>query len=192
MCRFTVILVGNLTLFTAGCASSHRSLPHDSWSKPVKAKALEFEGVYRNHSLDSQTGKAAENGNELVVFLLGPTHASSGAGERLEIRAAKNGQQLKLRLLNEQGSQIDSGTLQRGSDFDFADGRLIVHGPDSGLRSLNSNFGPGLTVRRYRLHLTASGDLLASNSQSSAMLGMILIPGASTMEFWMFWPKLAK
>ena len=186
-------LLGTVALFTTGCVSSQRWPPHGSWPEPVKAKNLEqFEGVFRNQSFDSETGKAAKNGNELVVFLLGPTHGSSGAGERLEIRASKDEQQLMLRLLDKQGSQIDFGTLRRGSNFDFADGRLIVPAPYSGFRSVNSNWGPGVTLQRDRIHLTAGGDLLASTSENSAMLVMCLIPGISTMKYWMFWPKLAK
>ena len=193
MHRLIIILTGTLLLFTAGCVSSQRSSPHASWPKPVTAKELQqFEGVFRNHSFDSQTGKAKKNANELVVFLLGPTHASADAGERVEIRISDDGQLLKLRLLDKQGAEIDSGTLRRGIDFDLADGRLILHGSYSGLRDLNNNFGPGLTNQHDRLYVTAGGDLLASTSQNSAMLVADLIPNVSSMKFWMFWPKLTK
>lgn len=108
------------------------------------------------------------------------------------MHATVNGNQLKLRLLNQQNEEIDSATLQRGIDFELSDGRLILHGPYSGFRSLNSNWGPGVKLKRKRLHLSATGDLLGSASENSAMLVMMFIPGASTMKFWMFWPRLAK
>lgn len=191
MGRPIVILSGLLSLLNAGCLSGENFPPPDSWPKPVIAASVpQFEGVFLNHSLDSETGKAAENGNELFVFLLGPTHASADAGGRVEIRASDGGQELQLRLLDEQGHQIDSATLRRGIDFSFADGRLAVRGPSSGWRSLNSNFGPGLTVQRDELYLTARGDLLAATSEKSVALAMMFVPSASTTKYWMLWPKL--
>jgi hypothetical protein len=193
MRRWIIILAGILPLLNAGCVSSENHPPPESWPKPVAAKNVEqFEGVFLNHSFDSETGKAAENGNELFVFLLGPTHASADAGGRVEIRASDGGQQLQLQLLDKQGHQIDSGTLRRGIDFDFADGQLVVRGPSSGWRSLNSNFGPGLTLESDELYVTSRGDLLASTSENSAALAMMFIPSASTTKYWMFWPKLPK
>lgn len=191
--RFVIFLATTLALFTAGCVSSQRYPRHDSWPKPVTAKSLEqFGGVFQNREVDSQTGEAARNGNRLFVYLLGPTHASANRGERVEIRADDGGQQLKVRLLDEQGGQIDSGILHRGIDFEFADGRIIVIGPYSGLRSLNNNFGPGLTLQRDRLYLAESGDLLASYSENSVILWVMLIPGVLTKKWWMFWPKLGE
>lgn len=148
--------------------------------------------MFRNHTLDSHTGEAKTNANELFVFLLGSAHAHGERGERVEIRYTPESNQLKLRLLDQQNQEIDSATLQRGVDFDFSDGFLVLRGPFSGLRSLDSNWGSGAVLRRYELHLAATGDLLGSLSEKNAMLVMVFIPGWSTMKFWMFWPKLAK
>jgi len=173
--------------------SSQRSSPHHSWPKPVAANNLnQFDGVFRNHAFDSQTGIAATNSNQLFVFLLGPAHANEDRGDRVEIRSTPEGNELKLRLLDQQNQEIDSVTLQRGIGFELSDHRLILHGPFSGWRNLDSNWGPGVKLQRNRLHLSGTGDLLGSISENSSMLVMGFIPGVSTMKFWMFWPKLAK
>jgi len=108
-------------------------------------------------------------------------------GDRVEIRATADGNQL-----DRQNDEIDAAILQHGTGFELSDGRLILHGPFTGLGDLNSNMGPGVKLARKRLHLSATGDLLGSASENSAILLMVFIPGASTMKFWMFWPKLAK
>src|SRR6266508_2304406 len=137
-------IAGTVALLSCGCVSSQRYPPHASWPAPVTTSNLgQFEGVFRNHSFDSQTGKAVENANELFVFLLGPAHAHENRGDRVEIRATANGNQLKIRLLDRQNDEIDAATLQRGIGFELSDGRLILHGPFTGLRDLNSNMGPG-------------------------------------------------
>src|SRR5258706_151748 len=107
-------------LLASGCVSSQRYPPHDSWPEPVVADNLEqFAGVFRNHSFDSRTGKATKNGNELFVFVLGPGHAHGDRGERVEIRSVAEGNQLNLRLLDQQDQEIDSATLQRGVAFEL-------------------------------------------------------------------------
>ncbi len=186
-------IAGTLALLASGCMSSQHSPPHASWPKPIAANNLkQFEGVFQNHSFDSRTGKATNHGNELYVFVLGPAHAHGDLEGRVEIRSTLDGNQLKLRLLDQQNQEIDSVTLQRGVDFELSDGELNLHGPFSGLRNLNSNWGPGVKLQRRRLHHSATGDLLGSTSEKTAMFVMMLIPGASTAKYWMFWPRLAK
>jgi hypothetical protein len=118
MRRSIIILAGILPLLNAGCVSIGNYSPSDSWPKPVAAKNLEqFEGVFLNHSFDSETGKAAENGNELFVFLLGPAHAGADEGQRVEIHADDGGQQLELRLLDKRGHQSDELYLTARGDL---------------------------------------------------------------------------
>ncbi len=185
-------IAGSLALLTAGCVSSHRYAPHESWPKRVAANNLKkYEGLYGNRSFSPDTGKPATNSTQLFVFILGPAHGHGERGERVEFRFTKDEKQLELRLLDRQNQEVDSATLQRGVAFEFSDGRLILRGPFSGLRGDDNNFGPAFTSHRDNLHLSTSGGVLGSTSRNGGMLFMAIFPTVVTKKYWFFWPKVA-
>ncbi|MDB6123964.1 MAG: hypothetical protein JWQ71_2957 [Pedosphaera sp.] len=180
-------------LFMAGCVSVQRQQPHSSWPKPASARNIrQFEGVYLNHSLDAVTGEAKNTGYELFDYLTGRSHSQGGFGKQVELRVATDGNSMQVRLFDEQSRQIDSATLQRDTAFALSDGKLILHGPFSGLKDLNSNWGPGVKSQRYTLWLSATGDLLGIVSEKDVALLMDIIPSVGTAKQSMFWPKLDK
>jgi hypothetical protein len=180
-----------LVLLNSGCVLSHRYLPHESWPKRGAANNLkQFEGLYGNRSFSPDTGKPATNSTQLFVFILGPTHGHGDRGERVEFRFTQDENQLKLRLLDRQNQEIESATLQRGVAFEFSDGRLMLHGPFSGLRGDDNNFGPGFTFQRDKLHLSTTGGVLGSHSRNGVMLLMAIFPTVVTKKYWFFWPKI--
>ena len=174
------------------CVSVERERPHHSWPKPVFAQNLQqFDGIYRNHSLDAITGEAAKGGYDLFDHLTGKSHAHGERGKRLELSSAPDGSALHMRLFDLQNHEIDSATLQRGAAFRLSGGKLILRGPLSGLRNLNSNWGPGVKSELDTLRLSTSGFLLGNTSENDVAFLMAIIPTARTAKQSMCWPKLA-
>lgn len=181
-----------LALLASGCLIVERAPSHSSWPKPVAAKDLQqFEGVYRNHSLEASCDKHLEGGTQLFDFLTGQGHSHGTNGERVEVRSAQDGSSLCVRLFDQENRQIESATLQRGTAFAFSDGALVLYGPLSGLRNNSGNFGPNAQYQRDKLSLASTGGLLGHERQDEVGLLFDVIPVASTSGKSMFWPKLA-
>jgi hypothetical protein len=180
-----------VALLASGCVSIDRYSPGESWSKRVAARNLkQFEGVYGNQPYSPGTGITETNGTELFGFIGGPAHADARSGDRVEFRFSQDENQLKLRLLDQQNQEIDAATLKRGIDFELSSGRLSLHGPFSGLRSVDNNWGLEFTFEHDRLELSTSGGLLGSSSRNGGMLCMDVIPTFVTKKYWWFWPKI--
>ncbi len=74
-----------LALLTSGCLIVELAPSHSSWPKPVAAKDLrQFEGVYRNHSLEAGSDLDLERGTQLFDFLAGQGHSHGDNGMRVE------------------------------------------------------------------------------------------------------------
>lgn len=177
-----------VALLASGCVSSDRYSPHET---RVAARNLkQFEGVYGNRPYSPNTGITETNGTQLFVFIVGPAHADARLGDRVEFHFSQDGNQLKLRLLDQKDQEIDDAILRRGVDFELSSGRLNLHGPFSGLRSVDNNWGPKFTYQHDRLYLSIAGDLLGSSSMNGGLLFMDVIPTVLTQKYWWIWPKI--
>jgi len=180
-----------LALLTSGCLIVECAPSHSSWPKPVAAKDLrQFEGVYRNHSLEARSDTDLERGIQLFDFLTGQGHSHGDNGTRVELHFALDGSSLRVRLFDRQDREIDSATLQRGAAFAFANGALIPNGPFSGLRDNSGNFGPNVQYEKDKLRLASTGGLLGRERQDEFGLLCDVIPVASTTGSSMFWPRI--
>jgi hypothetical protein len=181
-----------LALCASGCLVVECQPSHSSWPKPVAAKDFrQFEGVYRNHSLQAGSDKDLERGVELFDFLTGKGHSHGGSGKQVELHYAPDGSSLRVRLFDQQDREIDSATLQRGTAFAFSDGALVLYGPFSGWRDHSGNFGPYAQYQRDKLRLASTGGLLGKECKDEIALLFDVIPVASTSGSSLFWPKLA-
>jgi hypothetical protein len=192
--KFLLFSVGTLlALFTTGCLVIECEPSHSSWPKPVAAKDFrQFEGVYRNHSLQAGSDKDLERGAKLFDFLTGEGHSHGDSGKRVELHFAPDGSSMRVRLFDQQDCEIDSATLPRGTAFAFSDGALVLYGPFSGWRGHSGNFGPYAQYQRDKLRLASTGGLLGKECKDEIALLCDVIPVASTSGSSLFWPKLAQ
>ena len=179
-----------IAVFASGCIVSADSQPaHRSWPKPVAVRNVnQFDGVYRNRSLDYNTGKPTKNGTELFEML---TSKTEPRGTRLEIRSSRAGDVLHLRLLDDTRRQITSSELRRGINYSLSDGSLILHRRSLGWEGGPTNVGAALRHSSFHLHRSATGDLLGRYTEGGVALAAYVIPMADSLDEWMFWPKLS-
>ncbi len=181
-----------LTLMTSGCLIIEGTPSHSSWPKPISAKDLrQFEGFYRNHSLEARSDMDWEHGSQLFDFLTGQGHSHGDSGIRVELHFVTDGSSLRVRLFDRQDREIDAATLQRGTAYVFSNGALVLYGPFSGLRDNSGNFGPNVQYQRDKLKIASTGGLLGYERQDEFGLCCDLIPVASTRGSSMFWPRPA-
>ena len=190
-------LFGSLAmLLTSGCINLDFARSPRFWPKPVAATSLQqFQGVYRNHSLDDKTGEVTEYGYPLFAYLIGGRYARGERGwdgERVEIHVTSDENRLMVDLFDLNGHEVDSATLQRNKVFVFSGEKLILQGPFAGWGELGSNLAPGVKHTRYRLRLSSSGGLRGDISEKKAGLFFGFIPEAGTTKHMMFWPKVAE
>ena len=178
-----------LLLMFTGCISIKNRSAHESWPKPLKASAAkQFDGVYRNRSLDARTGDATNRGQQLFDFLIGHGSRRPRDGQYVELHAAPGGNVLHVRLLDGQRQEIDSTNLLCTVHFDLSGGSVILHGPFSGWHGTDGNLGPYTQHRGSRLYLSTSGDLLGKSTEWGACLLFCLIPTIGYSKQWMSWP----
>ena len=179
-----------IAVFASGCIVSADSQPaHRSWPKPVAVRNVnQFDGVYRNRSLDCNTGKPAKNGTELFEML---TSRTEPRGTRMEIRSSHAGDTLHVRLLDDMRRQITSSELRRGINFSLSDGSLILHRQSLGWEGGPTNIGAALRHSSFGLHLSTPGGLLGRYTEGGVALAAYVIPMVNSLDEWMFWPKLS-
>ena len=174
----------------SGCVVSADSQPaHRSWPKPVAAQNVnQFDGVYRNRSLDYSTGKPTKNGTELFEML---TSRTETRGTRLEIRSSRTGDVLHLRLLDDSHRNTASSELRRGVDYNLSEGAMMLRHASLGWQGGSYNSGAALRHSSFHLHLSATDGLLGRYTEGGIALGMYVVPMADSTNQWMFWPKLS-
>ena len=179
-----------IAVIASGCIVSADSQPaHPSWPKPVAIRHInQFDGVYRNRSLDDNTGKPAKNGTELFEML---TSSTEPRGTRMEIRSSRTGDALHVRLFDDRRRQITSSELRRGIDFSLSDESLILHRQPFGWEGGSTNIGAALRHSSFGLHLSTSGGLLGRYTEGGVAFAAYVIPMAGSLDEWMFWPKLS-
>jgi hypothetical protein len=191
--RTCLVVITLLALLTSGCVLVDHEHPHRSWPKAVQTDDLrQFEGVYRNHSLDAKTGEASEHGSELFDFITGPGHAHGSQGKRVELRLSQEGDLLSAGLFDEDNRQIDSAKLWRGKNFALSDGALLVYDPFSGWHGRSGNLGSCEQYYRFNLRRASGGGILGHTSEAEVSHLFYLIPVVETSGEWMFWPKISK
>ena len=109
----------------------------------------------------------------------------------VEIRHAAEEPVLHVRLLDEKGSEIDSASLRRGTDFELTEGSLSLFGPFSGTHSRSGNLGGGVERQSSRLYVSSSDGLLGRKSDTGAGFLFYFLPYLGGNKSWTFWPKLA-
>ena len=177
-------------VLASGCIVEADSQPaHRSWPKPVAARSVsQFDGVYRNRSLDYSTGTPAKNGIELFEIL---TSRAEPRGTQLEIRSSRPGDVVYLRLLEDTRRQIASVVLRRGVDYTLSSGSINLRGKSLGWQGGPGNIGASLRHSSFHLSLTSTGGLLGRYTEGGVALAAYTIPMATGMDQWMFWPKLS-
>lgn len=181
-----------MVLATFGCVGVRRERRAGSWPEPTSAMDVkQFDGAFSNRSVDRASGHPTDQTPQLFDFLTGRGHVHGKRGVAVQIRFSSEDGVLHLRLLDEQDVEIDSASLQRGSDFDFSGGFLNLYGPFSGAHARSTNLGAGMERQSSRLYLASSDSLLGQRSECGAGLLFYFVPYAGTSKSWMLWPKLA-
>ena len=188
--RFPPAFALSMVLAGAGCVNVENEPAHRSWPKPAAAIApSQFEGVYKDRSLDYKTGLAADSGFELFRFLTDRGHFH---GDRLEMRFSPDGRVLHLRLFDAKMKELDSADLRRGVDFDFSQGRIVqrigLFGVTGGITPIASGVGHMTS----QLHVSKTGGILGQRSAGTVGLLLNAIPIFGTGEKWSYWPKLSR
>ena len=180
-----------ICLATSGCVFFKRERAPRSWPQPISAAQVEqFDGVFSNLGIDRTTGQPSARAGELFDFLTGQGHYHLKRGTRVEIRSSPDQKVMHIRQLDEQQLEIDSASLQRGTDFEFSKGFLKVYGPFSGLRADSGNLGTGVEHQSFRFYLSSTGDLLGKNAHSSSGLLFYFVPIMISGNDWRLWPKI--
>ena len=190
--RNTILLTTAVVMFmaTSGCVIVNRQHAPQSWPTPISASDLkQFDGIFRNRSIDLKTGKPDDQSLQLFDFLTGRGHSHGRLGTEVEIRSTSDGSLLHVRLLDEREWEIDSADLHRRADFELSNGFLNLHGSFSGTRAESTNLGTGIGHHSSQLYVSSTSDLLGRRSDSGAALLFYFVPLVSNSKDCMLWPK---
>jgi hypothetical protein len=180
------LLVGN------GCVHFNRESEPSSWPKPVSATdTKQFEGVFENQNVKATNYRSGVPITDLFDFITGRRTANGMQGNQVEIRTSKDGSALQIRLLDEQGLEIAATVLHRSTDFDLSSRNLVLYGPFSGYHGSSGNLGAGVEHHSANLYVSATHDLLGSQSTSNVALLFYFVPSVLGGEDWILWPRSA-
>jgi hypothetical protein len=187
-----LMAAATIILLESGCVVVCREREPSSWPQPVSAAGTrQYDGDYGNWSVDPKTGRASDDGEQLFDFITGEAHSHGSQGARVEIRSAPDGSALQVRLLDQQGSEIDSTILRRGVDFGWLGGALSPRGPLAGTHGRSSSMGAEVQQQAARLFTSSSSDLLGRQTESGGGLIFYFVPFVNSTRDWMRWPRLS-
>lgn len=94
-----------------GCVNVENEPAHRTWPKAIKVQTVnQFQGIYRDASLDPATGQVGKYGTGLFAALSGQRHSQ---GDQCELRFSPDGNVLHLKLKDSKGKQIEAADLKR-------------------------------------------------------------------------------
>lgn len=181
------LLAGN------GCVHFNDESEPPSWPKPISATdTKQFDGVFTNQNVNATAYRSGVPITDLYDFITGRRTADGMRGRQVEIRASKDGSALVVRLLDGKGLEIAATDLHRGSDFDLSSGALTLYGPFSGYHWRHGNLGAGLEHHSARLYVSATHDLLGTQSETNVALLFYFVPSVLGGKDWILWPRLGQ
>ena len=180
-------------LAAAGCVHYNDASEPASWPKPVSARNPEqLDGVYTNQNVKVTNYRSGVPVTDLFDFITGRRTTNGVWGSQVEIRAAKDGSALHLRLLNGRGLEIAAIDLRRGADFDLSSDCLVFTTDHfSGYHNSSGNLGAGVGHRMARLYVSSTHDLLGTQSETNVALLFYFVPSVLGGEDWILWPRSA-
>jgi hypothetical protein len=179
------LLAGN------GCIHFNDESEPSSWPKPISATdTKQFNGVFKNQNVNVTAYRSGIPVTDLFDFINGRRTTDGMRGSQVEIRASKDGRELDVRLLNEQGLEIAATDLHLGSDFDLSSGTLALYGPFSGNHGSSGNLGAGVEHHGARLYVSSTHDLLGTQSSCNVGLLFYFVPSVIGGKDWILWPRL--
>ncbi len=190
-----VLLVPVLMALLAGngCVHFNDESEPPSWPKPMSATdTKQFDGVFTNQNVNATAYRSGVPITDLYDFINGRRNADGMRGSQVEIRASKDGSALVVRLLDGQGLEIAATDLHRGSDFDLSSGALTLYGPFSGHHWSHGNLGVGVEHHSARLYVSATRDLLGTQSEANVALLFYFVPSVLGGKDWILWPRLGQ
>jgi len=189
---FLLMPVVMTMLAVNGCAHFNDASEPASWPKPVSVTDLkQFDGVYTNQNIKATNYRSGVPVTDLFDFITGRRTTNGVQGSQVEIRAAKDGSALHVRLLDGHGLEIGATDLHRGSDFDLSGNALALYGPFSGYHGSSGNLGAGVGHQKARLYVSPTHDLLGTLSKTNFTLLFYFVPSVLGGQDWILWLRLA-
>jgi hypothetical protein len=174
----------------SGCVHFNDAREPSTWPKPASATATkQFEGDFTNQNLRATNYRSGVPVTDLYDFITGRRTTNGMRGSQVAIRASEDGSALQIRLLDGQGVEVAATDLHRGSDFDLSKGHLILYGPFSGNHGAQGNLGVGVQHHNANLYVTATHDLLGTQSETSVGLLFYFFPSVLGGTDWILWPS---
>jgi hypothetical protein len=190
--RILLLPVVMTMLAVNGCVHYNDASEPASWPKPVSVTdPKQFDGVYTNQNVKVTNYRSGVPVTDLFDFITGRRTTNGVQGSQVEIRAAKDGSTLHVRLLDGHGLEIAATDLHRGSDFDLSDNALALYGPFSGYHGSSGNLGAGVGHQTARLYVSSTHDLLGTQSKTNVALLFYFVPSVLGGQDWILWPRLA-
>jgi hypothetical protein len=174
-----------------GCVHYTDASEPAPWPKPFAANDLQqFDGFYTNQNVKVTNYRSGVPVPDLFDFITGRRTTNGIEGRQVEIRAAKDGSALHLRLLDGHGLELVSTDLHRGSDLDLSGDALALYGPFSGYHGSSGNLGAGVGHRVAGLYVSSNHELLGKQSETNLGLLFYFVPSLLGGQDWILWPRL--
>jgi len=187
-----VLAAISVLLATIGCVVVRHQGGAKDWPNPKSANTVEeFEGAYSNRSVKRSAGPSTDETAQLFDFLTGQDHSYRKAGSQVEIRFDSGSKRMVVRLLDDQGLEIDVTGLFQGQDFDLSKGSMKFYGPSRCAQTESTFLGPEVVRHTSRLYISSTNCLLGKESAIGAGLLFHLVPIVAATNGWKLWPKLA-
>ena len=193
MAKRILLLPVVLTMLAVnGCVHYNDASEPASWPKPVSVTTRNsLTGFIPTKMIKVTNYRSGVPVTDLFDFITGRRTTNGVQGSQVEIRAAKDGSALHLRLLDGHGLEIAATDLHRGSDFDLSGNALALYGPFSGYHGASGNLGAGVEHHKARLYVSSTHDLLGTQSKTNFALLFYFVPSVLGGQDWILWPRLA-